>query len=125
METHEQTQRRFQAALDGLAAQLDQDHYVLAAIVYGSVARGEAWEKSDVDLTIVVRDDQERATGHRWLDYRGINISADITSRSGLKRMMDGAPPCSSFMVRTMPTCGTTSAPRATAGSTSTANCTI
>jgi predicted nucleotidyltransferase len=91
METHEQTQARFQAALEGLAAQLEQDYYVLAAIVYGSVARGEAWEKSDVDLTIVVRDDQQRATGHRWLDYQGINISADITSRSQLKRMLDGA----------------------------------
>ena len=65
METHEQTQQRFQAALDGLCAQLEQDYYVLAAIVYGSVARGEAWEKSDVDLTIVLRDDQERATDHR------------------------------------------------------------
>jgi hypothetical protein len=91
METHAQTQQRFQAALEGLTAQLEQDTYVLAAIVYGSVARGEAWEKSDLDLTIVVRDDQERATGHRWLDYRGINVSAEITTRSGLKRMMDGA----------------------------------
>jgi hypothetical protein len=91
METREQTQQRFQAALEGLTAQLKEDYYVLAAIVYGSVARGEAWEKSDLDLTIVLRDGQERATGHRWLDYRGINVSAEITSRSKLKRTMDGA----------------------------------
>jgi hypothetical protein len=90
METHTQTQQRFQAALDGLTAQLEQDYYVLAAIVYGSVARGEAWEKSDIDLTIVVRDDQERTAGHRWLDHQGINVSAEITSRRGLKRVMDG-----------------------------------
>jgi predicted nucleotidyltransferase len=91
METHEQVQQRFRAALDGLAAKLEKDYYVLAAIVYGSVARGEAWEKSDIDLTIVLRDGQERALGYRWLDYEGINISADITSRSRLKRQMDGA----------------------------------
>jgi hypothetical protein len=92
METHEQTQQRFQAALDGLTAQLEEDYYVLAAIVYGSVARGEAWAKSDIDLTIVLRDDERRRTAdHRWLDQDGINVSAEIVSRSGLKRMMDGA----------------------------------
>ena len=31
METHAQTQKRFQAALEGLTAQLEQDTYVLAA----------------------------------------------------------------------------------------------
>ena len=29
------------------------------------MARGEAWEKSDIDLTIILRDGQERATGYR------------------------------------------------------------
>jgi hypothetical protein len=58
------------------------------------VARGEAWEKSDLDVVIVVRDDPRRRSTpvvHRWLDYRGINISAEVITRDRFKRMMDGA----------------------------------
>jgi predicted nucleotidyltransferase len=91
MQMKENVQQRYQAALDALVEKLQADYYVLAAIVYGSVARGEAWEKSDIDLTIILRDGQERATGYRWLDHDGINISADITSRGSFKRYMDGA----------------------------------
>ena len=70
---------------------LEQDYYVLAALVYGSVARGEAWERSDVDLTIVMRDGLDRLVPFRWLDKDGINVSASIFSRSQFKRSMDGA----------------------------------
>ena len=91
MEPQDDVQRRFQAALDTLVTKLEQDYYVLAALVYGSVARGEAWEKSDIDLTIILRDGQERVAPYRWLDEEGINISASVVSRSRFKRTMDGA----------------------------------
>jgi predicted nucleotidyltransferase len=91
METKADVQHRYQDALDALAADLEQDYYVLAALVYGSVARGEAWERSDVDLEIVMRDGLEHLARFRWLDVDGINISADIVPRSRFKRLMDGA----------------------------------
>jgi hypothetical protein len=90
MKDQDKVQQRFQAALDALVAKLEQDYYTLAAVVYGSVARGEAWEKSDIDLTVILRDGLERVPGHRWLDEDGIHISASIVSRSRFKRMMDG-----------------------------------
>jgi hypothetical protein len=62
----------------------------LAACVYGSVARGEAWERSDMDLTIVMRDGLERLVRFRWLDKDGINVSAEIIPRSEFKRALDG-----------------------------------
>jgi hypothetical protein len=87
-------QARYQAALDGLVAKLEQDYYVLAAVLYGSLARGEAWEKSDIDLDIIVRDGALRATGrtlYYWLTEDGINISAEVIPRSWFKRYMDGS----------------------------------
>jgi len=60
MEAIADVRQRYQEALDALAADLEQDYYVLAAFVYGSVARGEAWERSDLDMMIVVRDGLER-----------------------------------------------------------------
>jgi predicted nucleotidyltransferase len=41
---------RYQAALDRVVDKLQADYYVLAAVLYGSLARGDAWEKSDIDL---------------------------------------------------------------------------
>jgi hypothetical protein len=91
MEARADVQQRYQDALEALAADLEQDYYVLAALVYGSVARGEAWERSDVDLEIVMRDGLERLAPFRWLDVDGINISANVVPRSQFKRAMDGA----------------------------------
>ena len=68
-----EVQERYQAALDSLVAKLKQDHYVLAAVLYGSVARGDAWEKSDIDLTIIQRDGLQRGSRCFWLVEDGIN----------------------------------------------------
>lgn len=86
-----EVQERYQAALDSLVAKLKQDHYVLAAVLYGSVARGDAWEKSDIDLTIIQRDGLQRGNQCLWLVEDGINISASVVSRNRFKRVMDGA----------------------------------
>ena len=91
MEARADVRQRYQDALEALVADLEQDYYVLAALVYGSVARGEAWERSDVDLTIVMRDGLEHLAPYRWLDKDGINISANVVPRSQFKRMLDGA----------------------------------
>jgi hypothetical protein len=78
-------------ALDSLVNKLRQDRYILAAILYGSLARGEAWEKSDIDLTIIQQDGLDREVQNLWLVEDGINISATVISRSRFKRQMDGA----------------------------------
>ena len=91
METKEQTLHRYWAALDKLTAQLEADFYVLAAVLYGSLARGEPWEKSDIDMMIVLRDDlQNRAPEHVWMSADGINVSADLLTRNTFKRALEG-----------------------------------
>jgi hypothetical protein len=110
---------RFQAAVDRLAARLEEDYYVLAAVLYGSVARGEPWERSDIDLIIVLRDGQERGgqgpgrggqgpgrggqgpgrggqgpgRGNRllWLVEDDLNVSAELVTRGALKRELESA----------------------------------
>jgi hypothetical protein len=91
METKEQTIQRYWAALDKVTAQLEVDYYVLAAVLYGSLARGEPWEKSDIDLMIVLRDDpQNRAPGHVWMSADGINVFAELFPRNAFKRALEG-----------------------------------
>jgi predicted nucleotidyltransferase len=82
-------QARFQAAIDRLAARLEEDYYVLAAVLYGSVARGEAWERSDIDLIIILRDGQERANRYTWLVEDDLNVSAELVTRGRFKRELE------------------------------------
>ena len=91
METREQTIQRYWTSLDKVTAKLEDDFYVLAAILYGSLARGEPWEKSDIDMMIIVRDDaQNRFRDHVWLDADGINVFAEVFPRNDFKRALEG-----------------------------------
>ncbi|HNT73387.1 MAG TPA: nucleotidyltransferase domain-containing protein [Anaerolineae bacterium] len=91
MKEQEEVKARYWAALDKLTAQLEADYYVLAAVLYGSLARGEPWEKSDIDLMIVLRDDpQNRAPEHAWMTTEGINVFASLYPRNAFKRALEG-----------------------------------
>jgi predicted nucleotidyltransferase len=82
---------RYWAALDAVVARLEQDRYILAAVLYGSLARGEAWDKSDIDLTIIEQDGLKQNTRSAWLVQDGINIFATVISRNRFKRELEGA----------------------------------
>src|SRR6266581_1286178 len=49
----------YNEALESLVAKLKQDRYVLAAILYGSLSHDQVWEKSDIDLMIVGREEKK------------------------------------------------------------------
>jgi len=47
---------RYQQALDSLVNRVKNDPNVIALFLYGSLAYGTVWEKSDMDVEIIVRD---------------------------------------------------------------------
>lgn len=81
---------RYQDALDCLVTKLKQDRYVLAAIVYGSFAYDEVWEKSDLDI-LLIGVDEKKATTELALTENGINIHGSLMSRAKFKQMLGGA----------------------------------
>jgi predicted nucleotidyltransferase len=87
------TPERHQVALDMLMDKLRQDRHVLAAILFGSLVRGEAWEKSDIDLVAVLRDGVERECRGFWLLENGVSIWLEVVPRSQLKRQFERALP--------------------------------
>jgi uncharacterized protein len=91
MEERAKVIERYEAALAALVERLQEDYYVLAAVLYGSLARGDAWERSDIDLMIILRDGQERENRMMWIVEDDINISAEVVSRSRYKHILDGA----------------------------------
>ncbi len=86
-----QVQERYEAALAQFVTRLEEDYYVLAAVLFGSMARGEAWERSDIDLIVILRDGQERETRHLWVVEDDINFSAEVITRNQFRRELEGA----------------------------------
>ncbi len=91
METNPLVRARYQAAIDRLCARLEEDYYVLAAVLYGSVARGEPWERSDIDMVVILRDGQERENRHLQLVEDDIDVSVDLVTRNNFKRGLESA----------------------------------
>ena len=81
---------RYQKALDALVASLQEDLQVTAAILRGSMAYDEVWEKSDIDITIVV-EEQSLSSSTLILVQDGIPIHAELVTRNELRRVVGRA----------------------------------
>lgn len=82
-------QGRYQQAIDQFVEKLKDDINVIAVIVGGSVAYDVIWEKSDVDVTIVVRDQTLKGNSLSLIE-EGITFNTYLTPRSSFKRGMEG-----------------------------------
>jgi predicted nucleotidyltransferase len=81
---------RYLAAVDSFVEKVKDDPNVIAVIVYGSVAQGTVWEKSDVDVMLVVRD-QNLLNDNYGIYEDNITFGLEICRRSDLKRTIEKA----------------------------------
>ena len=79
----------YNQALDAFIAKIKQDRYVIAAILFGSLAHDTVWRKSDIDMMLVGRD--EKPTRDFYLVENGINIHANLIPRSKFKQAVEGS----------------------------------
>jgi hypothetical protein len=66
-----------------------QDRYIVAAIVFGSLAYDEVWDKSDIDMILIGRDDKATERFYALVE-NGINIHAEVIPRSKFKAGLEG-----------------------------------
>ena len=81
---------RYDAAVESFVDKVRGDPNVIAVIVYGSVAQGTVWEKSDIDMKVIVRD-QKLDNTHYGLYEDDLLLNVDVEPRSVLKRYMERA----------------------------------
>ena len=79
---------RYEAAIESLCEKLQRDRTVLAAVLYGSLAYDEVWEKSDIDLTII--GEESVKPDNFTLTEDGISIHAQLVTRSGFLKWNAG-----------------------------------
>src|SRR6266700_396655 len=85
----EAVRRRYEDALESFVTRVKQDRYIVAAILFGSLAYDEVWEKSDIDMVLIVRDDKAANRLYALVE-NGINIHADMVTRNQFKARVEG-----------------------------------
>lgn len=78
-------QERYQAAADCFVEKIKDDPNVIAVIICGSLAYDVVWEKSDIDTTVIVRD-QILKNASYCITEDDIVINVNLITRSDFKR---------------------------------------
>ncbi len=71
----------YRQALDSLIERLKPDTNILAIILEGSMAYDTVWEKSDIDIDIIVKDQQLKERHFNLVEH-GVVFSAGLSSRT-------------------------------------------
>lgn len=81
------TLKRYQEAVESFTNKVKNDPNVIAVFLAGSLAYDKVWEKSDVDMTVIIRD-QEITTYSYAIDEDDIIINVGLTTRTKFKKML-------------------------------------
>lgn len=84
-ESHVEVQKRYSEAVDTFINKIKSDPNIIAVIVCGSLAYDAVWEKSDIDTTVVIRDQAIRTNSY-CLTEDDIVINVNLITRSDFKR---------------------------------------
>jgi len=90
---------RFETALRQFIERIEQDRYVLAVVLVGSLTEELIWRRESLSLWIIEADgvtrrlpsDGEDERIFRILAEDGINLHAEVIPRSRFKKMVEGA----------------------------------
>lgn len=90
---------RYQAALDGLIERLQEDRWVLAAVLVGSLNEETIWRKEGIGLWIVEADgvtrrrhsDGDEPRIWRTLVEQDVNLWCELIPRARFKQMVEGS----------------------------------
>lgn len=90
---------RFEAALQQFIERIQEDRYVLAVVLVGSLTEEIIWRRESLSLWIIEADgvtrrlpsDGEDERIFRILVEEGINFHAEVIPRSRFKKMVEGA----------------------------------
>ena len=76
-------------AVARLSDTLEQDRYILAAILTNNLAKDNVWEKTVVHITLILRDGTKFKRKQYQLIEEGIPIQVQLHTRSDYRKMLD------------------------------------
>ncbi|MDE0638382.1 MAG: hypothetical protein OXI43_21275 [Candidatus Poribacteria bacterium] len=91
MKSQDAVEQQYYEAVDSLVEKVQEDPYILAAIVAGSFSHAQVWERSDLDVEIIGKDGIRPTQSFFSLVENGVNIHAGLSPRSSFKRSIESA----------------------------------
>lgn len=79
---------RFENAVSSFVEKVKPDQNIIAVIVYGSFSYDTVWEKSDIDMSVIVRD-QKIETHSYCIDEDNLVLNVSLIQRSEFKRSLE------------------------------------
>ena len=87
--TREDIHTQIHNALDNLTDTLEQDRYILAAILTNNLAEDNVWEKTAVHITLILRDGTKFRQKEFQLIEDGIPFRVELYTRSDYRKLLD------------------------------------
>lgn len=87
--TRENIHTQIHNALNNLTDTLQQDRYILAAILTNNLAEDNVWEKTAVHITLILRDGTRFRQKEFQLVEDGIPFRVELYTRSDYKKLLD------------------------------------
>lgn len=78
----------YQNALNAFIEKVEKDKHILLVILVGSMASGKLWDKSDIDVVMIVDEFKEPMKENSFLE-EDIVINASIFNRIKFKRLLE------------------------------------
>lgn len=78
----------YREALDAFVERIRQDDQIIAAILLGSLSYDQVWQKSDIDMKLIVHDQKLQDRSMCFVE-NGIPINAGIQTRDEFKRWVE------------------------------------
>ncbi|MCL2377634.1 MAG: nucleotidyltransferase domain-containing protein [Defluviitaleaceae bacterium] len=73
-------------ALNSFAKKIIKDPNAIALLLYGSLAYGDVWKKSDLDLELIVRDGSISQNRHYFFEEKGVFGHLELYEISAFKK---------------------------------------
>ena len=87
--TREDIHTQIHNALNNLTDTLEQDRYILAAVLTNNLAEDNVWEKTAVHITLILRDGTKFRQKEFQLIEDGIPFRVELYTRSDYKKLLD------------------------------------
>ena len=83
------THAQIQSAVESITDTLEQDRYILAAILTSNLAEDNVWEKTTVQITLILRDGTKFKQRQFQLIEEGIPIRVRLYTRGDYRKLLD------------------------------------
>ncbi len=80
---------QIQTAVESITDTLEQDRYILAAILTSNLAEDNVWEKTTVQITLILRDGTKFKQRQFQLIEEGIPIRVQLYTRGDYRKLLD------------------------------------